>query len=266
VAAAYQEIKEFELSLTNSGIILLKFWLHLSKEEQLRRFEERQKIEYKQYKITDEDWRNREKWDDYRQAVVDMITNTSTTYAPWTIVEANDKLFARIKVLETICNAIDAGLGQKKGDGRRREGRGQGQGQGQGRRQEEGEEGQEEVVADAAPTLAELGWTDALARHLEPFAREGMVAARVAVEHRTKYGLYTERGEIEAALTGTARHERRPASDRPAVGDWVAVAVPRPRGGRDPRGAASASAFTRKVAGASTRSRSSPRTSTWRSW
>jgi len=117
---AYQEIKEFELSLTNYGVILLKFWLHLSKEEQLRRFEERQKIEYKQYKITDEDWRNREKWDDYRQAVVDMITNTSTTYAPWTIVEANDKLFARIKVLETICNAIDAGLGQKKGNGKKK--------------------------------------------------------------------------------------------------------------------------------------------------
>ena len=105
-------------------------------------------------------------------------------------------------------------------------------------------------MADAAPTLAELGWTDALARHLEPFAREGLVPARVAVEHRTKYGLYTERGEIEAALTGTARHEATARSDRPAVGDWVAVAVP-PDGGAGaihavlPR----ASAFTRKVAG-----------------
>jgi polyphosphate:AMP phosphotransferase len=114
---AYQEINEFELSLTNFGLILVKFWLHISKEEQLRRFKERQKIEYKQYKITDEDWRNREKWDAYRQAVVDMIQNTSTSYAPWTIVEANDKLFARIRALSTIVEAIERGLGAKSGKG-----------------------------------------------------------------------------------------------------------------------------------------------------
>jgi ribosome biogenesis GTPase len=105
-------------------------------------------------------------------------------------------------------------------------------------------------MGDTAPTLAELGWTEALARHFEPFAREGLIAARVAVEHRTKYGLYTERGEAEAALTGKTRHEAAARSDRPAVGDWVAVAVP-PDGGAGaihavlPR----ASAFTRKVAG-----------------
>ncbi|MGD0990950.1 MAG: phosphate--AMP phosphotransferase [Gemmatimonadales bacterium] len=118
---AYQEINEFELSLTNFGLILVKFWLHISKEEQLRRFKERQKIEYKQYKITDEDWRNREKWDAYRQAVVDMIQNTSTSYAPWTIVEANDKLFARIRALSTIVEALEKGLGVKSGKGKKKD-------------------------------------------------------------------------------------------------------------------------------------------------
>jgi ribosome biogenesis GTPase len=105
-------------------------------------------------------------------------------------------------------------------------------------------------MGDTAPTLAELGWTEALARHFEPFAREGLVAARVAVEHRTKYGVYTERGEAEAALTGRARHEAEARRDRPAVGDWVAMAAPPPGGA----GAIHAvlprvSAFTRKVAG-----------------
>lgn len=105
-------------------------------------------------------------------------------------------------------------------------------------------------MGDAGFTLVELGWTEALARHFEPFAREGLIAARVAVEHRTKYGLYTERGEAEAALTGKTRHEAVARRDRPAVGDWVAVAVP-PQGGA---GAIHAvlprvSAFTRKVAG-----------------
>jgi len=95
-------------------MILVKFWIHISKEEQLRRFKERGKIEYKQYKITEEDWRNREKWDAYRQAVVDMLQNTSTTYAPWTIVEANDKLWARIRALRAIVEAIEEGLGVKK--------------------------------------------------------------------------------------------------------------------------------------------------------
>ena len=111
---AYQEINEFEVSLTNSGMVLVKFWLQISKDEQLRRFKEREKIEYKHYKITAEDWRNREKWNAYRQAVVDMLQNTSTTYAPWTIVEANDKLWARIRTLRTIVEAIEDGLGVKK--------------------------------------------------------------------------------------------------------------------------------------------------------
>jgi polyphosphate:AMP phosphotransferase len=107
---AYQEINEFERSLANYGVIMVKFWFHISKEMQLERFKERQALEYKRYKITDEDWRNREKWDAYRGAVADMITNTSTTYAPWTIVEANDKLWARIKAMRTIAEAIEGGL------------------------------------------------------------------------------------------------------------------------------------------------------------
>ena len=86
------------------------------------------------------------------------------------------------------------------------------------------------MTNDAGFTLAELGWTEALAGHFEPFAREGLIAARVAVEHRTKYGVYTERGETDAALTGTARHEAVARIDRPAVGDWVAMTPP-PTGG-----------------------------------
>jgi polyphosphate kinase 2 (PPK2 family) len=117
---AYAEINQFELSLTNYGMVLCKFWLQISKEEQLKRFEERQKLDYKQYKITDEDWRNREKWDVYRQAVADMITNCSTTYAPWTIVEANDKYWARIKVLRTITEAMEKGLAVAKAGKKRR--------------------------------------------------------------------------------------------------------------------------------------------------
>jgi polyphosphate kinase 2 (PPK2 family) len=120
---AYAEINQYELSLTNYGMVLCKFWLQISKEEQLKRFEERQKLDYKQYKITDEDWRNREKWDVYRQAVADMITNTSTTYAPWTIVEANDKLWARIKVLRTIVGAMEKGLAAAKARRKKKKGR-----------------------------------------------------------------------------------------------------------------------------------------------
>jgi polyphosphate:AMP phosphotransferase len=111
---AYQEINEFELSLANFGTVVVKFWLHISKEEQLRRFKERERTEYKRYKITDEDWRNREKWDAYRRAVVDMLQNTSTTYAPWTIVEASDKLWARIRTLRAIVEAIETGLGSAR--------------------------------------------------------------------------------------------------------------------------------------------------------
>ncbi|HWO89318.1 MAG TPA: polyphosphate:AMP phosphotransferase [Gemmatimonadales bacterium] len=109
---AYQEINEFERQLADFGTIIVKFWLHISKDVQLARFEERKATEHKRYKITDEDWRNREKWDIYRVAVGDMLTATSTTWAPWTVVEANDKLWARVRSMRAIIKAIEKGLGQ----------------------------------------------------------------------------------------------------------------------------------------------------------
>lgn len=107
---AYHEINDFEEQLTEHGIIVNKFWVHISKEEQLRRFKERQKVAYKQYKITDEDWRNRKKWDPYVAAISDMVARCSTEYAPWTIVAGNDKKFARIQILETICDRLEEAL------------------------------------------------------------------------------------------------------------------------------------------------------------
>jgi AMP-polyphosphate phosphotransferase len=107
---AYTEINDFEDQLVRHGIVLCKFWLHITKDEQLARFKTRQEVEYKRWKLTDEDWRNREKWDAYEAAVNDMVERTSTSSAPWTLVEANDKRFARIKVLNTICNGLDAAL------------------------------------------------------------------------------------------------------------------------------------------------------------
>jgi AMP-polyphosphate phosphotransferase len=89
---------------------VVKFWLAISAEEQLRRFKERENTAFKQHKITDEDWRNRAKWDQYRQAVADMVDRTSTSYAPWTLIEAEDKRYGRLKVLETICTRIEAAL------------------------------------------------------------------------------------------------------------------------------------------------------------
>ncbi len=103
---AYSEINDFEEQLIRKNIIIVKFWLAISKDEQLKRFQEREKIGFKRFKITDEDWRNREKWDDYERAVCDMVDRTSTEIAPWTLVEANDKYFARIKVLKTLCERI----------------------------------------------------------------------------------------------------------------------------------------------------------------
>ena len=109
---AYREIKEFESQLANFGTVIVKFWIHISKEEQLARFEERMRNRYKRYKLTDEDWRNRKKWPDYQRAVSDMLLKTSTTYAPWTIVEGDCKYFARIKALKTINQAIEERLGR----------------------------------------------------------------------------------------------------------------------------------------------------------
>jgi polyphosphate kinase 2 (PPK2 family) len=107
---AYGEINEFEEELARDGIVVVKFWLATSKEEQLRRFQEREKIPFKQFKITADDWRNREKWDAYAQAVSDMVDRTSTPFAPWTLVEAEDKHWARVKVLRTICDRLERAL------------------------------------------------------------------------------------------------------------------------------------------------------------
>jgi polyphosphate:AMP phosphotransferase len=103
---AYSEINDFEEELTEGGVIVVKFWLAISKDEQLRRFEERADTEYKQFKITDEDWRNRGKWDLYHDAIGEMIDRTSTANAPWTLVEAQDKKYARVKVLETVVERL----------------------------------------------------------------------------------------------------------------------------------------------------------------
>lgn len=104
---AYTEINDFEEQLLRNRTVLVKFWLQISQEEQLRRFQEREQTSFKRFKITPEDWRNREKWDAYQRAICDMIDRTSTEIAPWTLVEAEDKYFARIKVLKTLAEAIE---------------------------------------------------------------------------------------------------------------------------------------------------------------
>ena len=102
----YSEINEFERELIDFGTVVFKFWLHISQEEQLKRFQEREQTRYKSWKLTSEDWRNREKWGDYTRAVDDMVLKTSAPRAPWTIVEANDKYYARIKVLSTVVEKL----------------------------------------------------------------------------------------------------------------------------------------------------------------
>ena len=105
---AYGEINDFEEQLRDAGVIVVKFWLAIDKQTQLERFQAREEIPFKRFKITEEDWRNREKWDLYRSAVCDMVDRTSTEIAPWTLVEANDKRWARVKVLRTINEALEA--------------------------------------------------------------------------------------------------------------------------------------------------------------
>ena len=111
---AYKEMNDMEEQLADSGAIVMKFWMQIDKDEQERRFKERQANPAKQWKITDEDWRNREKWDLYERAVEEMLVKTSTPYAPWIIVEGNDKYYARIKVLETVVEAIRRRLSEEK--------------------------------------------------------------------------------------------------------------------------------------------------------
>ena len=110
---AYGELNDFEEQLVRNNTVLVKFWLTITKDEQLRRFKEREKTGFKRFKITEEDWRNRKRWNEYEHAVCDMVDRTSTEIAPWTLVEANDKNFARIKILKTLCQQIEAAMKRK---------------------------------------------------------------------------------------------------------------------------------------------------------
>ncbi len=111
---AYREINEWEGHLLSSDCLVMKFWLHISQEEQLRRFRSRERDPYRQYKLTEEDWRNRARWNDYGEAVEQMLQRTSTPLAPWTVVEADDKSWARVKIVETIVARLEDVLGKVK--------------------------------------------------------------------------------------------------------------------------------------------------------
>lgn len=108
---AYAEIVAFEEELAESGVIVCKFWLQISPEEQLRRFQDRVKTPFKQYKITEDDWRNRAKWDSYQAAAVEMIEKTSSPDAPWTLIEAEDKRWARLRVMKAVADRLEEELG-----------------------------------------------------------------------------------------------------------------------------------------------------------
>lgn len=107
---AYHEINDFEQQLAEHGIVLSKFWIHISKQEQLRRFKERETVPFKRHKITPDDWRNRHKWEAYKAAVNDMVAHTSTAFAPWTLVSGDDKKFARIQILKSLCARLEAAI------------------------------------------------------------------------------------------------------------------------------------------------------------
>ena len=107
---AYREINDFERQLVDFGTIVFKFWINISREEQLRRFEARKESQHKSWKLTDEDWRNRDRWEDYAVAVNEMLQKTSTLTAPWTVVEGNDKRYARIKVLKALVDELSKEL------------------------------------------------------------------------------------------------------------------------------------------------------------
>ncbi|HWQ66496.1 MAG TPA: polyphosphate:AMP phosphotransferase [Methanospirillum sp.] len=112
---AYHEINAMEERMARNGVVIIKFWLHIDQDEQLKRFTERQDDPYKQWKITDEDWRNRKKWDEYEHAVNAMIRRTSTPEAPWTIIPANNKYYARILTIKTVLDAISKKVEDKGG-------------------------------------------------------------------------------------------------------------------------------------------------------
>jgi polyphosphate kinase 2 (PPK2 family) len=107
----------FRTALLRQGVVVVKFWLAIGKDEQFKRFKGREKVAFKRFKITAEDWRNRKKWDAYELAVCDMVDRTSTALAPWTLVEANNKYHARIKVLKTLCRAVEVALERVGKDG-----------------------------------------------------------------------------------------------------------------------------------------------------
>jgi polyphosphate kinase 2 (PPK2 family) len=107
---AYREIVDFEHSLARSGIVVVKFWLAIDPAEQLKRFRQREKVAFKHFKITKDDWRNRKKWDAYERAVCDMVDRTSTELSPWHLISANDKKWARVKVMEAIGEALERAL------------------------------------------------------------------------------------------------------------------------------------------------------------
>ena len=108
---AFREINEFEAQQASYGMVIAKFWLHLSREEQLRRFKGRERDPFRAYKLTAEDRRNRTRWGDYLEAVEEMLARMSTPYAPWTVIEAEDKCYARVKVVQTIVAALERALG-----------------------------------------------------------------------------------------------------------------------------------------------------------
>jgi polyphosphate kinase 2 (PPK2 family) len=110
---AYREIVDFEKTLSDEGMIIVKFWMHLSSEEQLKRFKAREREPLKAWKLTAEDWRNREKWRDYETAVEEMLDRTDHAAAPWVLVEAEDKRWARVRVVEAVVRAIEDGLARR---------------------------------------------------------------------------------------------------------------------------------------------------------
>jgi len=110
---AFHEINEFEAHQHSFGMVICKFWLHITQKEQLRRFKGRELDPFRSYKLTEEDWRNRAKFPEYSAAVEDMLLHCSTNYAPWTVVEANDKYHARVKVLRTVVEAIERRIKRK---------------------------------------------------------------------------------------------------------------------------------------------------------
>ncbi len=113
---SYREINSFERNLRDFGAIIIKFWIHIGRDEQLRRFEARKVNNYKSWKLTDEDWRNRDKWPVYETAVRDMLLKTSTITAPWTVVEGNDKYWARVKAISTVVKVLSKELNYKPND------------------------------------------------------------------------------------------------------------------------------------------------------